>query len=83
VAQGVGPEFNPQYCKKKRKKEKWSRHAQSLSMVMVLSHASFGELGVLGSKIGEEGLPGVPVISEGKTSCCGIDFNIVCCWPKM
>jgi hypothetical protein len=23
VAQGVGPEFKPQYCKKKKKEKKW------------------------------------------------------------
>jgi glutamine amidotransferase-like uncharacterized protein len=31
VAQGVGPEFKPQYCQKKKKKEKkWGGVAQTM-----------------------------------------------------
>jgi hypothetical protein len=35
VAQGIGPEFKPQYCKKKkRKKERKKRYFQRLEWIM-------------------------------------------------
>jgi hypothetical protein len=41
VAQGVGPEFKPQYQKKKREKSEWQNHLWSLSCSYLLVAQKF------------------------------------------
>jgi hypothetical protein len=36
VAQGVGPEFKPQYCKKKKKEKENTQHIKGLAVTQVV-----------------------------------------------